>query len=105
MAAGEGPATRPRHPPDADHAIGEMSAHKHPAAPLPPSGSVLIVLCDQAHPKTASAVSTRECVPGPSKPPPKEADFTGHFTSYKHRTFHELATQGKAGHDVGTQSA
>jgi hypothetical protein len=32
-------------------------------------------------------------VPGPCKPPILEDDVTGHFTSYKHRTDHELATQ------------
>jgi hypothetical protein len=31
-------------------------------------------------------------VPGPCKPPILEANGTGRFTSYKHRTDHELAT-------------
>jgi len=37
-------------------------------------------------------------VPDPSDPPLKGTQWTGHFTSYKHRTNHELATlMGRAG--------
>ena len=91
MVEGEGPTAPMPLPRDADHASGEMSARTHQTAPLPPSGSVHTASA-QGRPKNASDLSPRECVSGPSKPPILEAHTTRHFTSYKHRTLHELAT-------------
>jgi len=72
--------------------IVETFARLPQAPPPPPSGSAQTAPSDPARLKTASGVSPRECAPGPSKPPFLEAQMTGHFTSYKHRTNHELAT-------------
>jgi hypothetical protein len=66
----------------ADPATDETCARSLPAAPLPPVGLVLIVPSAPEHPKNASAVSPRGCVPGPFMPPIPEPWMTGHFTRY-----------------------
>src|SRR5579875_711201 len=73
--------------------------------PLPPPGSVQTAPTGQAHPQNASDESPRECVPAPSCAPSTEAHGSGHFTSYKHRTTHELATRAVSPLDKPAQPA
>src|SRR5689334_12794154 len=86
------PALRP----DIDPASAGMSVRSPQAVPTPPSGSIQTAPSDPAHPKNASDESPRECVPDPSTLPFPRVQRTGHFTSYKLRTGHELATPAPA---------
>src|SRR5690242_189474 len=92
MAAAGGLPVLMARPPGSGPASDGTSVHSRQAIPLPLSGSVQTVPSDPAHPQNASDEPTRECVPGPLTSPFTRGQWTGHFTSYKHRTSHELAT-------------